>query len=83
MTFKSSSPRIVSGYFYSMTPIQAAYGLIYGYEKIGVKESLVIKCALYACERIHGQYAQINKDGSENEDWKFWLEAYNYLKTKQ
>lgn len=66
-----------------MTPQSAADGLIYGFEKIGVRATLVIQCALYACERILGQYAQINKDGTENEDWKFWLEAYNYLKEKQ
>lgn len=65
-----------------MNPKGAADGLIYGFEKIGVRTNLVIQCALYACERIHGQYPQINKDGTENEDWRFWLEAYNYLKEK-
>lgn len=66
-----------------MTPKSAADGLIYGFENIGVRTTLVIQCASYACERILGQYPQINKDGSENEEWKFWLEAFNYLKEKQ
>lgn len=66
-----------------MTPQSAADGLMYGFENIGVQFTLVLPCSMYACERILGQYAQINKDGTENEEWKFWLEAFNYLKEKQ
>jgi hypothetical protein len=65
-----------------MTPKSAAEGLIYGFEKI-VPYKYVNACALYASERILGQHAQINKDGTENEDWKLWLLAYNYLKQLQ
>lgn len=65
-----------------ITPRDAADGLIYGFEKIGVKPWLLGQCAMYACERIHGQFPQINKDGTENDEWKYWLEAYNYLKER-
>lgn len=66
-----------------MTPKDAADGLIYGFEDIGVKFTLVLPCAMYACLRILGQFPYLNKDGTESEEHKFWLGAYNYLKDKQ
>lgn len=61
-------------------PEQAAEGLLYGFKGIGVPPWKIGECALYACERIHGQFPEINQDGSKNEQWAYWLIAYNYLK---